>query len=438
MSIYKIPENINYALKMLHDAGFEAYVVGGSVRDTLLGKKPHDWDITTSATPYQIKNVFSSYRQIDIGLQHGTVAILIDKETVEITTFRVDGKYTDGRRPDKVFFTTSIIEDLSRRDFTINACAITDTLIIDPFGGQEDIKNHLIRCVGNPSLRFKEDALRILRAIRFASVLNFDVEEKTAQAIFDCKSLLANVSQERITDEFRKTLLGCNVKNTLSWFSDVIAFIVPEIKDLIRFQGDSKYSGFDLYEHTLKAVEAVESDVILRTCMFLYNVEKPQFYLYQGSAAEYFEGSARMAEYILRRMRFSSKEIAAITELIRYSGTDIEPESKSVKKALSIMGEVQFRRLLKVKRADLSVQTSSISKLKDLDTVEIIFNDLISRNACFTLRDLAVNGNDLINIGVSKGKQIGIILNKLFDMVLNDEIKNNKDTLLQYVISTYF
>lgn len=433
MATFKIPEHIKTALKMLHGAGFEAYIVGGSVRDTLLGKEPHDWDIATSAQPFEIKRVFSAFKQIDIGLRHGTVAVLINDETIEITTFRIDGKYTDGRRPDNVFFTKSIVEDLSRRDFTINACAITDSRVIDPFGGMEDIKNRLIRCVGDPAVRFQEDALRILRAIRFASVLGFEVEEKTARAITEHKNLLSNVSQERITEEFRKTLLGCCVKKTLGRFSGVVSVIVPEIKDLIGFQDNN---GCDLYEHTLKAVEAAEPDVILRTCIFFHEIAKPHALNPRGKE-ECCENSAREAEKALRRMKFSNKEVGAITQLIRYNGCEIKPDPKSVKKTLSVLGKEQFERLLKVKRADIKAQTNSDAGLKELDRTEAIFNELISKNVCLSLRDLAVNGNDLISIGIPKGKQVGVILNKLFDMVLCEKIKNDKDALIQYVIKNY-
>lgn len=430
MAIFKIPENIKLALSMLHDAGFEAYVVGGSVRDTLLGVQPHDWDIATSAQPNQIKNVFAAYRQIDIGARHGTVAVLINNETIEITTFRIDGKYSDGRRPDNVYFTKNIVEDLSRRDFTINACAITDTRIIDPFGGRDDIKKRLIRCVGDPEKRFREDALRILRAIRFASVLGFDVEEKTVRAVFDCKDLLSNVSQERITEEFKKTLLGCNVKNTLSRFSGVVAVTVPQAKELIEFDGGK------LYEHTLKAVENADADLILRTCMFFHDIATPRC-LKQDSDADCCEESARLAEKILRRMKFSNKEIAAVTQLIRYCGKEIEPSKISVKKTLSVLGKEQFGRLIKAKRADLSAQPHSNNEIETLDAVEAIYNDLISQNACLTLNDLAINGNDIISIGIPKGKQVGVILNRLFELVLNDEIKNDKDALIRYVIDNF-
>ncbi len=433
----RIPLNIKTALAQLHQAGFEAYVVGGCVRDTFLGKAPQDWDIATSATPHEIRGVFGGYRQIDTGLKHGTVMVVMDSGLVEITTFRVDGKYSDGRRPDSVAFTASITEDLARRDFTINACAITGTLLIDPFGGREDTKNRLIRCVGDPVKRFTEDALRILRGIRFAAVLDFKVEEKTKTAMLECRHLLENVSQERITAEFCKTLPGTSVKNTLLEFKDILGFLLPEIKDMIGFDQHNLYHVYDVFEHSLNAVESIESDIILRTAMFFHDVGKPACYSLDEKAVGHFYGhpeiSADMAGKILQRMRFSIAHSHAITELIKYHDHPLELNSKSVKKLMNKLGEVQFRRLLKVKRADILAQNPAFAneRLKKLDILEGILNGILATNACITLRDLAVNGDDLILLGIPEGKQIGDVLNRLLETVLNEETENSKDALLE-------
>jgi tRNA nucleotidyltransferase (CCA-adding enzyme) len=303
--------------------------------------------------------------------------------------------------------------------------------LIDPFGAIEDANNKTIRCVGLPTQRFNEDALRILRGIRFASVLNFTVEEKTKMAMFECKKLLNNVSQERITDEFCKALLGINVNNTLKEFKDIIVYILPEIKDIIGFEQHSPYHIYDAYEHSLKAVELIESNIILRVTMFFHDIAKPSCFSLDGHS----EISAQKTKIILQRMRFSEGDIHAITELIKYHDTQIQLTSKSVKRLLSIIGEVQFRRLLKVKRADSIAQNSSLNHehLKYIDNIEQILNDVLSKNDCITLRDMAINGDDLIQIGIPAGKQIGIIINKLLEMIIDEEVENNKFALIQKV-----
>lgn len=445
MDTFKInvPNNIKALLSKLHDAGYEAYVVGGCVRDTLLGNEPHDWDITTSAAPDEIRHVFRYYPQILTGVKHGTVMIISNSEMIEITTYRIDGNYSDGRRPDKVFFTTSVVDDLARRDFTINSCAATDTQLVDPFRGKEDLNNHLIRCVGNPKHRFTEDALRILRGIRFASVLNFQVEEETKTAMFDCMELLRNVSQERITVEFCKTLLGINVKSTLHEFHDILAYIVPEIKDLHGFNQQNKHHIYNVYEHSLVAVEAIESDIVLRATMLFHDIAKPRCFTIDEFNEGHFYGhsdiSADITNQILHRMRFSNTNIHDITELVKYHDVNIIANSKSVKKLLNTIGEEQFRRLLKVKKADILAQNPIYIKesLDLLHDIEKILNNVIAENSCFSLKDLAVNGGDLISLGIPKGKVIGTILNQLLDLILNEEIENNKEILIEKIKCFY-
>jgi tRNA nucleotidyltransferase (CCA-adding enzyme) len=433
----KLPGKIKLTLDKLHKAEFEAYIVGGCVRDTLLFKKPYDFDITTSATPQEIKTVFKEYQQIDTGIKHGTVTVIIEKECIEITTFRIDGTYSDGRRPDDVIFTTNINEDLSRRDFTINAVAATDKLLIDPFNGQEDVKNNIIRCVGDPITRFKEDALRILRGIRFASVLNFEVEEKTKSAMFECKQLLQNVSQERITAEFCKTLLGINIKSTLTEFKDIVAYIIPEFKDTFGFKQHNPHHVYDVYAHSLMAVQSIESDTVLRTTMLFHDIAKPSCFLLDNRKIGHFYGhptlSADMTKIILQRMKFSKEDINIITELIKYHDFKVELTTKSVKKLLNNIGEIQFRRLLKVKRADnLAHNLLYIyENLKYIDNVEQILDNIIASNDYITLQSLKIKGEDLIEMGIPKGPKIGVILNKLLEMVLNEELENNKDDLLE-------
>lgn len=437
MSEFKIPDKIEIALSKLHEAGYEAFVVGGCVRDTLLNRMPNDWDITTSAAPNEIQNVFNGYHQIHTGMKYGTVTVVIDQEPIEITTYRIDGNYSDGRRPDKVSFTSDITADLARRDFCINACAATGTMLVDPFGGQDDIKNKLIRCVGDPIQRFTEDSLRILRGIRFASVLDFRIEEKTKNAMFECKDLLKNVSQERITIEFCKTLLGINVKNTLMEFHDIFACIVPEISSMVEFEQHNKYHVYDVFEHSLKAVESIDSDIILRVTMFFHDIAKPYCYSIDKKGVGHFYGhpeiSAQMTDKILHRMKFSTVDIRTSTELIKYHDTQIAVNPKSIKKLLSKIGEEQFRRLLKVKKADILAKNPALSneRLKTLSDIEQILDKIVSEKCCLSIHDLAVNGDDLIQYGIPKGKKIGLILNRLFEMVINEEVKNEKDALIE-------
>jgi tRNA nucleotidyltransferase (CCA-adding enzyme) len=433
-----IPTGVRLALDRLDRAGYEAYIVGGCVRDSLLGKTPTDWDIATSATPERIKEVFNGYHRIYTGFKHGTITVILDEMPIEITTYRVDGKYSDGRRPDEVHYTGDIVEDLARRDFTINACAMTDSRFIDPFGGMDDIRHGIIRCVGNPKERFKEDSLRILRGIRFASMLGFVVEEETKKAILDCKELISNVSMERITMEFCKILLGDAVHDTLLEFQAVLAFIIPEIREMIEFDQRNKYHIYDVYRHTLKSVESIDKDVVLRTTMFFHDIAKPSCFSLDDNCVGHFYGhakaSAKMTEGILERMRFPKREIRDIIELIKYHDRPIGLTAKSVRKLLSKIGEEQFRRLLKVKRADTMAKNPIFweVKLKDIEVVEDIFDSLIEKGACITRNQLAINGNDLIELGIPQGRLLGYILDTLLNMVLNEELENKKDDLLKW------
>ena len=293
--------------------------------------------------------------------------------------------------------------------------------------------------MGNPVQRFTEDALRILRGIRFASVLNFKVEEKTGMAMLKCRHLLKNVSQERITVEFCKTLLGVNVYAALLEFKDVLSYILPEIRELIGFKQHNRHHVYDVYEHSLKAVAAIDGDIVLRTAMFFHDIAKPACYSLDEKKVGHFYGhseiSAQMTEKILQKMRFPTAGIRIITELIRFHNIQIGLNSKDVKKLLNKLGEVQFKRLLKVKRADAMAKNPSFAggKLKKLDLIEQILNDILTANTCVSLRDLAVDGNDLIQLGIPEGEQIGIVLNRLLEMVLNEEVENNKDALLEKV-----
>jgi len=439
-----IPKNPALAVKMLIDSGFEAGVVGGCIRDALMNKIPHDWDICTSATPDEIQSVFRDFKQLTVGLKHGTVVIFINGEELEITTYRIDGIYSDGRRPDNVSFTRNLVEDLSRRDYTQNAIFFNESVgIIDPFNGVSDIQHKIIRCVGDSNKRLKEDALRILRGIRFASNLDFTVEESTKTAMFRNKELLINISKERIAVEFIKMLQGKNVMNTLDEFQEIISCIIPEIKAMIGFEQNNPYHCYDIWKHTLITVNNVEG-LILRLTMFFHDIAKPNCYSIDKHGIGHFYGhadeSAEIASEIFKRMKLTNSEsitkndIKIVIELIKYHDIIINPQKKSVRKILSKLdGNIeQFQRLLSVKKADILAQNPDkvIIRLKEIDSIQKIFDEVVEENTCITLKNLAINGKDLIAIGVPPGKIIGEILNQLLEDVLAENLSNEKESLL--------
>jgi len=439
-----IPENPALAIKMLMDEGFEAGVVGGCVRDAIMGEIPHDWDICTSALPLEIQIVFKKFRQLTMGLKHGTVVIIIAGENIEITTYRIDGEYLDGRRPENVEFTRSLVEDLGRRDYTQNAIFYNDVQgIVDPFNGARDIKNKVIRAVGDADKRLKEDALRILRGVRFASKLGFQVEEATKNAMFSNKELLKNISIERVTVEFIKTLQGEDAKSVLEEFQEIISYIIPEIKSMIGFKQNNPYHVYDVWEHTVVAVNNVD-DLILKLTMFFHDIGKPSCYTVDEKGIGHFYGhqdsSARITFEIFKRMKMTNadgingNDLKDVIELIKYHDIRIEPRKKSVRRVLSKLegNQLQFQRLLLVKRADILAQAPDKleSRLKEIQAIELIFKDVVKEKACTTLKDLDVTGKDLIDIGVPQGREIGIVLNKLLKEVINERVFNEKEELL--------
>jgi tRNA nucleotidyltransferase (CCA-adding enzyme) len=442
-----VPKNPALAVKMLINAGFEAGVVGGCTRDAIIGEIPYDWDICTSATPVEIQSVFKEFKQLTIGLKHGTVTIIIDNEQIEITTYRIDGEYSDGRRPDEVAFTRNLLEDLSRRDYTQNAIFFNEFVgIIDPFNGVLDIENKIIRCVGNPNKRLQEDALRILRGIRFASKLGFEIEKATKTAMFENKELLKNVSEERIIEEFVKILQGKYALNILDKFKEIISFIIPETKAMMGLNQHNPYHVYDVWEHTLVAVNNTDG-LILKLAMFFHDIGKPSCFSIDEQGLGHFYGHAdvsfKIASEIFKRMKMtcaqgiSGNDLTHILELIKYHDVIIEPRKKSVKKMLSkLNGNVeQFQRLLSVKRADALAQSPDklTDKLKQIEDIEVILKELLAENPCTTLKDLAINGNDLIELGIPAGKKIGEILNQLLEDVINENLTNEKELLLNVV-----
>lgn len=432
----QMPQQVEKILNVLEANGFEAYIVGGCVRDSVLGKVPDDWDITTNALPFQTIKCFKTYKIVETGLKHGTVTIIIDHKPFEVTTFRIDGKYSDNRRPDDVAFTRNLKEDLSRRDFTINAMAYNPKKgLIDFFGGKNDIQNKIINCVGNPDLRFGEDALRIMRAIRFASVLDFQIENNTSISIHNNKFLLKNIAYERISTELNKLLLGDGVKRILINYVDVISEFIPEIKPVIGFEQNNPHHYLDVWQHSVESIVQCKKELICRLTMLFHDIGKPLCYSEDSQGIGHFYGhpkySARIAETTLKKLRYDNFTIQRVKDLILYHDCDIKPKRKQLKRLLNKLGKETVKQLFEVKIADTKAHASTcFSRIEDVENSKLVLEQILEQNQCFSLKDLAVKGNDLIAIGVPKGKQIGIILNKLVDMVIDEKVPNDKNKLL--------
>lgn len=437
--MFDLPAQVSYALTKLNQAGFEAYLVGGGVRDELMGFVPKDYDITTSALPAQTEQVFSDDRLIETGLKHGTVTVLHDGMPLEITTFRVDGNYSDYRHPDEVTFSSKLIDDLSRRDFTVNALAYHPAEgVVDCFGGRKDLAGQIIRCVGAPEQRFAEDALRILRSIRFSSVLGFTIEEQTANAIHKLKDLLRHVSAERIYSEFIQLLCGKNVRSVLEEYIDVIAVFLPQAAAMQRCTQTCKYHCYDVLGHTACTVDSIPSEPILRLSAFFHDIGKPACRTTDEAGNDHFYGhceiSAQIAAQSLKALRADNATIEAVTNLVLHHDTDIHPTEKSVRRALNRLGEKGFAQMLALKRADtLAHAPMCHTRLSSLDELASIAAALLQRQECFSLRQLCVNGDDLLRLGVPEGKEIGKTLQALLDAVIDGRVKNEREPLLSYL-----
>lgn len=442
-----IPEEIKSILEKLNNNGFEAYVVGGCVRDSILGNTPKDWDICTAALPEETMKIFNDYDIIETGLKHGTITLMGENDSYEITTFRIDGEYSDGRHPDEVSFTTNLKEDLSRRDLTINSLAADKNgNIIDYFNGLKDIENKIIRCVGNPINRYNEDALRILRTLRFASIFNFSINENTKNAIKSLYVNLNNVSQERISSEFVKLLKGKNCTNILREYSEVFFFIIPELKDMFNFNQNNPNHQFDVWEHTLKVLENIENknDINLMISGLFHDIGKPSTYSVDkngiGHFYNHFQISGTMTENILKRMRFSNETIKEVSTLVFLHDREIVPSKRSILKLLNQINKDMFNKLLLLKKADtLAKKENNFSdpKLEKINEISIMLNSFDLQKECFSLKALKINGKDLINLGLAPGEEFKIILNEILMLVIEDKIPNEKEKLLEYISKKY-
>ena len=431
-----MPKNVDTAINLLQSAGFEAYAVGGCVRDSLLGKTPNDWDITTSAKPEDMKSVFVNFHCIDTGIKHGTVTVVIDGEPLEITTFRLDGEYEDNRHPKSVTFTSNLGADLGRRDFTVNAMAYSKkTGTVDLFGGQNDLKNKIIRCVGDPDRRFNEDALRILRALRFASALDFEIEEKTAQSLLKNRALLGNISEERIAKELLKLVCGKGAKRILTDFAPVLFEILPELQPMYKNSHDNPHHCYDIYEHTLIAVESIDPEPTLRFAMLLHDCGKPAVKKFDENGVAHFYGhqriSAEISAQILARLKVSNKFRDEILFLVsNHDRWELYENTEKMPRYLSKFGLDGVLKLLKVMRADVLAQSPEYRyRLDQIADAEEIAKNLAAQKPCLSLSELQINGRTLMDIGIPQGRKLGAVLAQLLDEVIDGVTKNTQEAL---------
>lgn len=391
--MWKLPSGAKFVLSRLHERGFQAYVVGGCVRDSLLGREPKDWDVCTNALPQEMQRVFADCHVIETGLQHGTLTVMIDHEPYEVTTFRMDGEYTDHRHPDEVIFVADVKEDLSRRDFTVNAMAWSpETGLVDAFGGQEDLAAGVIRCVGEPRKRFDEDALRIMRALRFASVYGFAIAPATDAAIHELKHTLADVAAERIRVELAKLLCGQGAGDILRAYPDVLQAIMPELTAVE-------------WSATVKALEAAPATEVLRLTMLLHQL------------------SPEDAKAVLTSLKPDNSTRDWVLKLVTNQAYDLRPERHSLLTALSLFGEDAVRALLTVRQA---------KGASDVDALRAVLDDVLGDGICFTVKDMAVNGRDLMALGC-RGKAVGECLTWLLNHLIEEKLSNEREALLAAV-----
>lgn len=435
-----LPDGASAILMALQSHGFDAYMVGGCVRDSLLGKEPKDWDICTSALPSQVEEIFSGFRVLETGIEHGTVTVLMDDGQYEVTTFRTDGAYSDFRRPDSVSFVSDIKEDLARRDFTVNAMAYNQQGLLDLYGGRDDIQNKVISCVGNADERFGEDALRMMRALRFAAVYGFTIAPETARSIHRSKDLLNHIAVERINVELCKLLLGSYSLQILLDYSDVMSVIIPEFKPCVGFDQNNRYHQYTVYDHMMYAVSRCKSnDLSVRLALFLHDIGKPLCYT-EDENGGHFHGHAvpshEIAKTVLDRLRFDNKTKNEVLELVLYHDSVIEPTAKTVRRWLNKIGEERFRQLLFLREADILAHAEGTqeSRLERCHSLYPILEDILKEEQCFKLKDMQLNGKDVMALGVPEGKRVGEILQSLLDRIIAGELENDRDVLMREAV----
>ncbi len=433
----QLPEKVHKIIETLETAGYEAYAVGGCVRDSILGRKPDDWDITTSAKPGEIKNLFP--RTVDTGIKHGTVTVLLAGEGFEVTTYRIDGEYEDGRHPNEVTFTANLREDLRRRDFTINAMAYNDRSgLVDIYGGISDMENQVIRCVGNAGERFGEDALRMLRAVRFSAQLGYRIDEITGEAIKKLAFNLQKISAERIQTELVKLATSPHPDYLrIAYELGITAQVLPEFDLCMETPQRHKHHCYNVGEHILHSMLGVQPDKVLRLGMLFHDIGKPQTLTVDPDGTTHnkkhpFEGE-KITRKAMRRLKFDNDTIDQVTKLVLYHDYDIAPTQAGVRRAMNRMGENIFAMIFTVRRADISAQSDYMreEKLAKVAYIEKLYQEILTRRDAVTLKDLAVSGSDLIAEGMQPGREIGETLTALLDKVLEDPDLNTREILLK-------
>ena len=440
----QLPDKVQRIIETLTAAGFEAYAVGGCVRDSVLGRPPSDWDITTSATPYETKELFP--RTFDTGIKHGTVTVLFDKEGFEVTTYRIDGDYEDNRHPKEVTFTSSLEEDLKRRDFTINAMAYNSKSgLIDIFGGMEDIKKGIIRCVGNAEERFTEDALRMLRAVRFSAQLGYRIEEATASAIRRLAPNLRHISAERIQAELVKLVTSAHPDYLRTAYeTGITKQVLPEFDLCMETKQNNPHHCYSVGEHILHSMQEIEADKVLRLGMLFHDIAKPQTLTVDEEGIthnkKHPQVGAKMTGEILRRLKFDNDTTDKVTKIVRYHDEEVGLSPAGVRRAVNRMGEDIFPMLFAVRRADISAQSDYLreEKLQKLTYMQELYDGILRRQECLSLKDLAVTGRDLIALGIPAGPQIGELLQELLILVLEEPERNNREELLRICREKHF
>ncbi len=437
-----LPAQVSMIISVLESNGYEAYAVGGCVRDSLLGLSPLDWDICTSALPSGIIRCFPDLKVVETGKAYGTVTLIVDNLSFEVTTFRTDGTYTDSRHPDEVVFVTNLKDDLARRDFTINAMAYNNKSgLVDYFEGRKDLEKGLIRCVGNPKERFSEDALRMMRALRFSAVYGLKIDDSTSDTIHAQKKKLTQIAAERIRVELNKLICGKHCKKVLLNFPDVIAVVLPEILPMVGFEQHNSHHQFDVWKHSVTSIEAIPPIESLRLAMLLHDIGKPHTFTRDQKGIGHFYGHAevseRLAFKVLSRLKYDRGTTERILRLIKHHGTPVMPTDKNIKRWLNKLGEQELKLLLQVKRADRLGKGTVVSKshkeeLDDILKCEQKIDELIEQGACFNRKDLAVDGSDLIAMGMEPGPKVGEVLEELLKLVM-DGAENDRNTLLERV-----
>lgn len=438
MTIY-IPDDVKIILHRLKDAGFEAFCVGGAVRDSLMEVPAKDWDITTSALPEETQEVFKNFKTVTTGLKHGTLTVIINHTPYEVTTFRIDGKYTDNRHPENVLFTRKIENDLARRDFTVNALAYNEgSGLVDLYGGRSDICNGIIRTVGDPQARFKEDGLRIMRALRFSAVLGFEIEENTKKAIHTQKELLKNISSERLNTELTKLVTGKNAFKVLMEYPDVLGIFIPEILPAVGFCQYGEKHAYDVWEHICHTVDTVPNDKILRLTMLLHDLGKVSTHQLNNQGESTFKNHALVGEKIARdvltRLKFDKKTVNRVSFLVGCHDFEPPKTKSELKKQLKTKSPEDIRTLLIIKKSDRGALSESYRDISGATAQVLLWLEEIEKNnECCTVSQLAVNGKDLEKFGL-KGERIGAALNILLDGVIEEKVENKKTDLLTYLL----